>query len=100
MHWRYSTGEKAGLKWRPHSRIDPTCVLGRACFCECLLLPLEADTEEAQTLRRPRQASARSSVWYFGAMAFALSRNSAICYPSRAGGGVVRVATGTPTSRK
>src|SRR5205807_1487295 len=46
------------------------------------------------------QASARSSVWYFGAMAFAFSRNSASCSLLRAGGGVVRVATGTPTSRK
>jgi hypothetical protein len=33
-------------------------------------------------------------------MAFAFSRNLAICFSSSSGGGVVRVATGTPTSRK
>jgi hypothetical protein len=33
-------------------------------------------------------------------MALALSRNSAICFSSSVGDGVVRVATGTPTSRK
>ena len=39
-------------------------------------------------------------MWYLGASAFALSRNATICLPSSLGGVVVRVATGTPTSRK
>ena len=49
---------------------------------------------------RAAYARSRSSVRYFGAMAFAFTKNSAICFSSSSGGGVVRVATGTPTSRK
>ena len=37
---------------------------------------------------------------YFGAIALTFSRNSTICSPSSLGAGVVRVGTGTPTSRK
>src|SRR5271170_632490 len=48
----------------------------------------------------PGYASFRSSVRYLGAIAFAFSRNSIICFSSSLGGAVVRVATGTPTSRK
>jgi hypothetical protein len=39
-------------------------------------------------------------VRYFGAIALAFPRNSAICFSSNLGGGVVRVATGTPSSWK
>src|ERR1019366_6405039 len=45
-------------------------------------------------------ASFNSSVRYLGVSALAFSRNSANCFSSSFGGGVVRVATGTPTSRK
>ena len=48
----------------------------------------------------PGYASFRSSVRYLGATAFAFSTNSIICFSSSLGGAVVRVATGTPTSRK
>src|ERR1700728_3233657 len=48
----------------------------------------------------PGYASFSSSVRYLGASALAFSTNSIICFSSSLGGAVVRVATGTPTSRK
>ena len=45
-------------------------------------------------------ASFNSSVRYLGASALTFSINAACCCSSSFGGGVVRVATGTPTSMK
>ena len=45
-------------------------------------------------------ASLSNSVRYLGASAFTFSMNAACSFLSSSGGGVVRVATGTPTSMK
>lgn len=47
-----------------------------------------------------RQADPSNSVRYFGASATAFAMNSACAASSSLGAGVVRVATGAPTSRK
>ena len=47
-----------------------------------------------------RYAAVRSSVRYLGASAFTFSMNAAWSFSPSFGGGVVRVATGTPTSVK
>ena len=49
---------------------------------------------------RPNYASLSSSVWYLGASAFTFSMNAAFSFSLGFGGGVVRVATGTPISMK
>jgi hypothetical protein len=45
-------------------------------------------------------ASLSNSVRYLGAIAFTFSMNAACSFSPSFGGGVVRVATGTPTSMK
>src|SRR5580704_11017802 len=49
---------------------------------------------------RNTYASRSSSVRYLGASAFTFSMNADCSFSSSFGGGVVRVATGTPTSTK
>jgi hypothetical protein len=51
-------------------------------------------------LNRPYFASLSNSVRYFGANSIAFLMNAASCAASTLGGGVVRVATGIPTSLK
>ncbi len=53
-----------------------------------------------ETASPPVYASLSSSVRYLGATAFTLSMNAACYFSESLGGGVVRVETGTPTSKK
>jgi hypothetical protein len=53
-----------------------------------------------ETASRPVYASFSSSVRYLGASAFTFSMNAASSFSESLGGGVIRVATGTPTSKK
>ena len=53
-----------------------------------------------ETASRPVYASLSSSVRYLGASAFTFSMYTACSYSESFGGGVVRVATRTPTSKK